>query len=84
MLANLSPTLPQQEREEYLAGGVKLKFTDATPTDVASLQKRIEVIRARGYETDVGGVFEDVASVSFPRIQFINHPCLDAEPQAVL
>ncbi len=58
--------LPQQEREAYLAGGVKLKFTDATPTDVASLQKRIDFIRARGYETDVGGVFEDVASVSFP------------------
>ncbi|MES2510400.1 MAG: IclR family transcriptional regulator [Pseudomonadota bacterium] len=57
---------PAQAREDYLAKGLKIRFTEDTPTEVADLKRRIDAIRAQGYEVDIGGVFDDVASVSFP------------------
>ncbi len=53
-------------REDYLLHGPKVRLTEATLVEADALRQRIDLIRERGYEVDVGGVFEDVAAVAFP------------------
>jgi len=58
--------MPSAIRDQYIKQGPKREFTIATPVEAPDLQRRVATIRSRGYEIDVGGVFDDVASVAFP------------------
>jgi len=61
-LAFLSP----DERRQLLAGMQLVRFTDATMTSIADLEKHAERDRRRGYAMSFGEAIPGVASVSVP------------------
>jgi IclR family transcriptional regulator, acetate operon repressor len=65
--------LPPERVKEILAGTLP-RFTDASMTDAAEIEKRLVPVRERGYAVQVGEWRPEVASISSPIFSITDTP----------
>ena len=58
--------LPNDERGQLLGGEPLERYTERTITDLPSLEKELEIIRAKGYATDTGERWDFLRGVAVP------------------